>query len=126
MLLVIFGAGASYDSAPRHDPLAAGPSRPWRPPLTDHLFDERPEFGRDITNYPRILPLVAQLAQSTANDSFEATLSRLADEADEYPPRQNDLVAFRYFLQQLIWECDYKWQYECHAITNYLALLDRI
>jgi hypothetical protein len=127
MLLVIFGAGASYDSAPQLRPTGdAETSVQWRPPLTDKLFAERKEFGRNITNYPRILPLVAQLSRASADQPLETMLARLADEASDYPDRHSDLVAVRYYLQQLIWECDYQWQYERLAITNYLGVLDRI
>ncbi|MDQ6768803.1 MAG: SIR2 family protein [Gemmatimonadota bacterium] len=127
MLLVIFGAGASYDSAPQLRPSRdAEANVQWRPPLTDMLFAERKEFGRDITNYPRILPLVAQLSRASKDQPLEKMLARLVEEASDYPARLSELVAVRYYLQQLIWECDYRWQYERLGITNYLGILDRI
>jgi hypothetical protein len=43
MLMIIFGAGASYDSAPYHPPLS-GTITPNRPPLADELFSNREEF----------------------------------------------------------------------------------
>ncbi len=60
MLLVIFGAGASYDSVPaRSFSFSQYNSLPDRPPLVKQLFDDRPEFVEDLDQFPlckRIVP----------------------------------------------------------------------
>jgi hypothetical protein len=127
MLLVIFGAGASYDSDPRLRPSSHHRAEDkWRPPLTDALFANREEFREFTTDFPRILPLVAQLGHVSAGEPLEAILSRLADEVSDYPLRRSELAAVRYYLQRLIWECERYWHPERKAVTNYLGLLDRI
>src|SRR6266571_5151475 len=57
MLLVIFGAGASFDSAPTYPPGAnvLGGDRLnnfHRPPLANELFENRPVFAEAITRLP--------------------------------------------------------------------------
>lgn len=127
MLLVIFGAGASYDSAPRLKPTGArGVGDGWRPPLTDELFADRPEFRDFLTDFPQVLPLSARLGQASASLPLEGMLSRLKEEAAEYPARHSELAAVRYYLQRLIWECERHWHPDRKAVTNYLALLDRV
>ena len=127
MLLVVFGAGASYDSDPRLPPAKEHRREDkWRPPLTDALFANRDEFREFTTDFPRILPLVAQLGNVSPDQPLEAILSRLADEAADYPVRHSELTAVRYYLQRLIWECERYWHPERKGVTNYLGLLDRI
>ena len=126
MLLIIFGAGASYDSAPRLRPRAEEGNDGWRPPLANDLFADRPTFRELLTNFPRVLPLAARLGQASDEHPLERMLSDLRDEADEYASRHSELAAVRYYLQGLIWECERRWLEQIQAVTNYLALLDRI
>ena len=57
MLMVIFGAGASYDSAPSYAPGMAEiaelskAQRDARLPLSDELFDDRYEFARVMKRF---------------------------------------------------------------------------
>jgi hypothetical protein len=90
------------------------------------LFANREEFRDFTTDFPRILPLVAQLSNRSGDQPLETVLSRLADEAREYPVRHSELAAVRYYLQRLIWECERYWHPERKAVTNYLGLLDRV
>jgi hypothetical protein len=55
MLLVIFGAGASYDSIPTYPPGTHIPTgdtlnKFHRPPLANELFENRPVFAEAITS----------------------------------------------------------------------------
>src|SRR5262245_25692730 len=73
VLLVIFGAGASYDSVPGLPPppapypalrpIVGGLTRPeiHRPPLANQLFDDRPGFVEVMARFPDCIPLVPQL-----------------------------------------------------------------
>ncbi len=60
MLMVVFGAGASYDSFPSGLPN----STDWedrRPPLANELFDNRPAFGPVVSRFPRCQPIISRL-----------------------------------------------------------------
>jgi hypothetical protein len=70
MLMVIFGAGASYDSSPIYPP-DSGP--PWatsndehnafnRPPLAKDLFANRPLFLEALELFPQCKSIVPRLA----------------------------------------------------------------
>jgi hypothetical protein len=70
MLMVIFGAGASYDSCPTYPPgtpvqfhSAVGLNEYDRPPLADHLFANRMAFAGLLLRYPE--------CQKIAGDSDE-------------------------------------------------------
>ncbi len=71
MLLVIFGAGASFDSAPTYPPGAnvLGGDRLnnfHRPPLANELFENRPVFAEAITRLPECQPIGADAPEITA------------------------------------------------------------
>src|SRR5258705_6614007 len=127
MLLTIFGAGASYDSAAAVRPnVSRSDIAQWRPPLTDGLFADREEFRPLLVDFPRVLPLAARLGQASATQPLEGMLLRLQEEALDYPARFSDLASIRYYLQRVIWECERFWHQERRATTNHLALMDRI
>ncbi len=94
--------------------------------MTDELFADRPEFRGLITNFPRVIPLVARLGTASPALPLESMLYQLREEAADYPARHLDLTSIRYYLQGLIWECEHHWHSACQAATNHLALLDRI
>src|SRR5260370_475202 len=60
MLMVIFGAGASFDSCPTYLPGAQVPmsgdqarlNKLYRPPLANELFENRPLFAEAIDRFP--------------------------------------------------------------------------
>ena len=60
MLLVVLGAGASYDSAASKPPPRFSSTEPLsnRPPLASHLFGNRPYFGEVMEKYSHCLPIV--------------------------------------------------------------------
>jgi hypothetical protein len=126
MLLVIFGAGASYDSAPSYGPPPGGQSHLHRPPLADELFDDRPVFRAAFQRYPECLPLIANLRHRTASTTVEQELDRFQAEAAEYPARHQQLMAIRYCLQHLLIECVRYWGQVHGGVTNYVTLLDHI
>ena len=78
MLMVIFGAGASYDSSPDF-PAPSGieviRSEPWRPPLTSELFlDANNKFGDIVQKYPRLQGILPFLRSPHKGRSVEQQL----------------------------------------------------
>jgi len=65
MLMVVFGAGASYDSSATHPPPPLGgnpdPYHDCRLPLGDYVFEERPLFSPILERFPRALDVVQRL-----------------------------------------------------------------
>ena len=124
MLLVILGAGASYDSAPDHPP--SGRFIADRPPLANDLFAMRPEFQADLDKYPECHPIVHRL-RPVQDRAIETELERLQSEGATNPFRHRQLAAVRYYLRRMLFRCEAIWV-TAHArgITNYLALIDWI
>lgn len=132
MLLVIFGAGASYDSVPSHPP-ARGPlpdMRPrgtdnYRPPLANELFQERALFAEKLERYKQCLAIVPYL-RHLGKHQLEEVLEQLQTEAVSYPHGYQQLAAVRYYLHDMLWACGDAWLQEAHGVTNYRTLLDEI
>src|SRR5205809_4000964 len=114
MLMVIFGAGASYDSDPtRRAPVAPqGPehvANSDRPPLANELFDNRPQFAEALGSLPDCRPIVPFLRGTT---NIEQQLERLQQEVTEppaYAARHRQLSAVRWYLQVALSACDERW-----------------
>jgi len=131
MLMVIFGAGASYDSAPDYPPLVpkAWPAdhRESRPPLANELFENRPLFADVLAAYSDCHAVITRLRDLAAGSSVEHELEELQMDADEDPRRKIQLAAIRFYLQQLIWTCEGRWNSQfAKGITNYKTLLGLI
>lgn len=136
MLLLILGAGASFDSVdPRSwsSGMAAGAREGavlnnFRPPLANDLFDNRPNFGEVLKRFSECAPLVAKLRREKASRGFllERTLREFQEEADVYPPNHRQLVAIRFYLQHVLWQCGVRWYDEANGVTNYADLLARL
>ncbi len=124
MLMVILGAGASYDSAPSF-PVHFKNTRA-RPPLADQLFDdERTIFRSIITKYPQCHPIVPNL-RTRHGKSLEDVLQNFQAEADSYPARVSQLLAVRYYIRDVIESCSNPWLSEVDGITNHVSLVDQI
>ena len=136
MLMVIFGAGASYDSIPAHPPHAGAFFKTatnrsvigsdQRLPLANELFADRTDFARWILQFERCQPIIPLLRKASENSMVEGALENLQKEAGEYPERFRQLAAIRYYLHGMLWECDLKWQEAAGGVTNYKTLLDQI
>jgi len=124
MLMVIFGAGASYDSNPSIRP---GPAREEdRPPLANELFDDRAAFASALSKFPRCSPIIPFLRGTQA---VEQELERLQNDANEPPPfagRLRQLAAVRWYFQSMLTACGRAWYGQSRGITNYLTLIDQI
>jgi hypothetical protein len=128
MITVVFGAGASYDSAPSHatTEIEDWHQNPHRPPLADQLFQERPDFALAARELPELLAIVPYLRHIGQDTSLEQELERLRDQAAEYRQRSKQLISIRFYLQRIIWECQRKWVATHMNVTNYQTLLDEI
>ncbi len=131
MLMVIFGAGASFDSAQSSRIQVVGGAirydgLPYRPPLANDLFADRNRaFAAHIRAYPKmhaILPLLRERSQK----SVEEVLESLQSEAGAYPERHRQLAAVRFYLRDLLWECTDQWIDHTSGVTNYSPLIDQI
>ncbi len=129
--MVVFGAGASYDSCPTH---AAPVSeqhgdnyRDCRLPLGNNLFEERELFWPILEQYPRALDVVSRLRHLKPGTNVETVMEELRAEAVTDPRRHRQLAAIRYYLQSAIWDCTSQWDRRAaHGESNYKTLLDRI
>ncbi len=113
MLLVILGAGASYDSAAP----AIG-----RPPLAN-----------DLLNYPSIAaeyrasrPVIDYLRRTMLEGDLglEEALERFSEMAASDDERRGQLVAFRFYLCRLIQNVTGGWLSTTHGFTRYLTLFN--
>ncbi len=121
MLLVVFGAGASFDSASALRPDQT--SATWRPPLANQLFELR-RFGGYISQFPKCAPLITHLQSSEVN--VERVLEKYQNEANGDPERLRQLAAVRFYLQTMLSELVVAWKGETSGVTNYKTLLDQI
>jgi hypothetical protein len=124
MLMVVFGAGASYDSAPSRRP------KEWtlaeRLPLANELFGDRPDFAEAMSRFPKCQPVVPYLRHLAPGSTVEEVLEKLQGDAGDYPERHRQLAAVRYYLHYMLWQCEYKWLAVAKGVTNFKTLLDQI
>lgn len=130
MLMVIFGAGASYDSAQ-----AFSPSRTrvyefqgaWRPPLAEHLFlDDNLEFGDIVRRYPKLTRILPLLRSPSEERSVEQILESLQDQSKDYAERRRELASVRFYLCELLMKVTDEWTARTNGVTNYAPLIDEI
>lgn len=129
MLLIILGAGASFDSLSRKPPphpLTLEPDHAARPPLADQLFGDREDFLKATDNFRQVKDLIPALRTRRHGYSVERRLQELSDEAANYPVRRSQLIALRYYLQAIIRNCELEWKKETHDITNHNALMSEV
>jgi len=139
MLMVVFGAGASYDSSPTYTPGGAVPPPGlgelgphddyYRPPLAKDLFSNRPLFISALEQFPECKTIVHRLrdpAITDGHESIEARLQEIEQEAKTYFRGRQELAAVRCYLQCAVWDCELRWRGVTQRITNYLALLREI
>jgi hypothetical protein len=124
MLLVIFGAGASYDSD-RGWPSDRNTDRDqYRPPLASGLFAER--FNEVLLANAECVAVASQLRYSK---NIEHDIERFAAQAangEKYPYRARQLLALRYYIRDLIVRCEDEWPKHSAGATNYVSLLDKV
>jgi hypothetical protein len=128
MLMVVFGAGASYGSRPERGPLAVPmPKEPVRPPLTNELLSGR--HGAFAARYPSSKPAIVALRRALSEDPdcpIESAIGDLYEAAAGNPERARHLLALRFYLCDLIETVSNEWWDQFHGFTHYTELLDRI
>ena len=128
MLMVVLGAGASYDSIPSRPPKDPKLDRfdyPSRLPLADYLFDDRDHFSDTMLRFPKCLPIIPYL-RTPRNRTVEQALEDLQSQASKYPDGHHQLAAIRYYLHMMLWGCEHGWNAIAKGVTNYKTLLDLI
>jgi hypothetical protein len=127
MLLVIFGAGASFDSVPKRDWSTEQDISEHKLPLAAGLFQSREPFRRAVEEYWECAPLVGKLRHVVARrENIETYLEREVVESESDQTTLSQLVALRHYIDQIISECSRKWLGLCNGVTNYATLLDTI
>lgn len=143
MLLVIFGAGASYDSVPHlpppvpkaggqvqtnFTPLIPTPTAPAhendRPPLANQLFDGREIFVHAMDQFRDCKEIVPSLRKSGV--SVEKELAKFQQQAATFPKAHQELAAIRYYLHVALWNCQEAWMSRHHGVTNYASVIREI
>ncbi len=120
MLMVIFGAGASWDSYERLPPPNVNE---YRLPLAKGLFDSR--FGDEYRLFPKCGPLIQRLQRPNIN--VESVLETFQSEANLYPHRRTQLTSVRYYLNYMLSRCQSGWTDSVtKGVTNYQTMLDQI
>src|SRR5712692_1280956 len=108
MLLVIFGAGASYDTAPSCPPGQHRGSE-YRPPLANQLFEERQNFAGALRRFQRCIPIVPYLRHIATDKNLEQVLEGLRAQAEHYPEARRQLLAVQWYLHYILWDIDHNW-----------------
>jgi hypothetical protein len=130
MLMIIFGAGASYDSVPR-DPASkqlfmGSHVRYFRPPLANDLFADRANFIDILDRYDACKPIVPLLHGIPEDKTIEDKLSELEAETKGNSRRRAQIVAIRFYMRDVLKECEFKWLQQHHHMTAYATLLDHL
>ena len=137
VLGVIFGAGASYDSASLY-PAETAPLGPTgnaplgqRPPLTNDLFSDEPIQWAALRQFPEMHGLVDRIRPACRSGllGFEEMVSQLINAAqsdDERRRRSIQMLAARFYLRELITHIQSAWLMRHGGVTTYLALLDHL
>jgi hypothetical protein len=135
MLMIIFGAGASYDSAPsfriptpRSEFIGRGTTvlhaGPWRPPLANDLFrDQDGAFGSIVDKYPKLAQILPYLREYGSDRSVEQILESLQEEGKQSSERIRALMAVRFYLCELFSDITDKWTARTNGVTNYAAIV---
>ncbi len=140
MLLVVFGAGASYDSVPHARPFNPpsgpqtdfSPTSPYvapkleedRPPLANQLFDNRPIFVDAMRRFKDCMAIAPYLRKPGI--SVEQELARLQGQAEKFAHVHREIAAAHYYLHSALAECQKQWRKHHHGTTNYATFLREI
>jgi len=126
MLLVVLGAGASYDSISSDPPHSGGERNPQRLPLASALFEDRPQFTRALNAFGRAAPLFPVLHSGGGNEGVEAALERIWNRSPRRPETIQQFTALRYYIQNVIRTTEELWLGSRQLRLNHIALIDQI
>jgi hypothetical protein len=117
MLMVVFGAGASYDSWPSFPPdKLPRTSEPLRPPLAKELFVYSEQFRAVSAKYSQCQPLIPYLE---AQENVEDILETFRAKADRNPESRSQLMAIQFYIREIVRLCEAHWRRRTHGVTNY-------
>jgi hypothetical protein len=139
--MVVFGAGASYDSAQAfrlaypgggsYSSAGVPPAAlqqtggPWRPPLAGDLFgDPNHAFRHIVKRYEKLAHILPYLREPGAGRSVEEELEFL--QALGNPERKRQFASVMYYLRDLLFEISDQWHAQTSGVTNYAPLVDEI
>ncbi len=122
--MVIFGAGASYDSSPDF-PNAIQQYPEARLPLADQLFELRDNFAEALKRYEECHGIIPHLRDKRSG-SVEQVLEKLRNEIPEKARRTAQLIAIQFYLRDIIRDSQNLWVNRTRGITNYTALLEQV
>jgi len=125
MLMVVFGAGASFDSDPNRPARGIPSGEEHRPPLADQLFDDRPIFTSNIERFPACQPVIPYLRER-GSKTVEQVLGELQAEGEGYRRRLSQLAAIRWYLRAMLAQCTANWLATSHGLSNHKTLFDQI
>jgi len=124
--MVIFGAGASFDSARAFPNLLPGAGGPWRPPLAKDLFlDQQQAFGSIVANYPKLTHILPYL-RDPRGQSVEQVLESLQEESKGSAETARELVSVRFYLCELMNKITAEWSSKTNRVTNYSPLIREV
>jgi hypothetical protein len=122
--MVIFGAGASYDSCSSFPPQEWLRSAiPHRPPLAKELFLPLDEFRSISQQYSRFQPLWPYLEGS---ENVEETMEEFRAKAENDLECRRQLLAIQYYLKAVLSRCQAGWTNHTRGASNYKTLLDQV
>ena len=122
--LVILGAGSSFDSVAPHS-IPGDANWQMRPPLAKDLFENRALFARVLDSIPHLGAIVASLRDRISRGRLvEDELAELERVAMTDPRATQQLMAVRFYLQQITRMCGEGWLQLAHGATNFHALVD--
>jgi SIR2-like domain len=139
MLMVILGAGASYDSSQAYRPLKPisggqqnfgipvprlGEGEPWRPPLAKDLFlDRHRTLSEIVTKYPKLTHILPYLREPSEGRSVEQVLEELQTQSGNSQETRRELASVRFYLCDLLQKVTEEWSKRTDGVTNYGPLI---
>ena len=120
--MVVFGAGASNDSANFKVGLAV---EQWRPPMGPALFQDHVFYSPLLDRYEPMRKLAHRFREGPHDSpGLEAELEKM-QESKRVMTREQ-LVALRYYLQKVLSQVPQYWSNNLHGNTNYVGLVEMI
>jgi hypothetical protein len=123
MLLLILGAGASYDAIPTI-PVQYHQQHQYRLPLANHLFDRR--YHSYLENFEQGIPIIPYLQALPSGLTVEKALQQLQEETVFHKDRFSQLLAIKFYLQHLISELETRWTNAGNGVLNHWTLMDQV
>jgi hypothetical protein len=124
-LLIVAGAGASFDSVP--EPGWSKEQRnneELRPPLAAELFEARAHHLQSLAKFRDCAPMVAELRNATSVEDAIEALVTYRQSGHEQTARQ--LMALRYYISNVVLNSTETWRTMAQGATNYAALINKV